>query len=255
MGCGKQASVVYLIDFGLSKEFRDPNTHQHIPYSDSLGFAGTSIFASIHNHRGWELGRRDDLESLAYILIYFLCGSLPWQGLSHLDGGHDIVANNKEEIGSPTLCRGLPVEFASLLDYSRSLSFDAKPNYQYLFNLFDNLLLQQSLDGSHPDLTFDWDVIGGGLYLPSRRSPFKRRVGYVLILVGFFLDTNGCLQIAISEVKLPHHSTRQCCNVIPFFYFVLFCFHFLAIHYGYSSVIPHLIFYSLLSQLAILLLF
>src|ERR1700733_5158198 len=116
MGCGKQASVVYLIDFGLSKEFRDPNTHQHIPYSDSLGFAGTSIFASIHNHRGWELGRRDDLESLAYILIYFLCGSLPWQGLSHLDGGHDIVANNKEEIGSPTLCHGLPVEFASLLD-------------------------------------------------------------------------------------------------------------------------------------------
>lgn len=183
---------MYLIDFGLSKEFRDPNTHRHIPYSDALGFAGTSIFASIHNHCGWELGRRDDLESLAYMLIYFLRGSLPWQGLSHLDGRHDIVAKNKEEIGSHTLCHGFPVEFASLLDYSRSLSFDAKPNYQYLFNLFDNLLLQQSLDGH---LTFDWDVVGDGQYFPSCRSPFKRHLGYVLILIRFFLDTNGCLQV------------------------------------------------------------
>jgi len=154
MGCGKQASVVYLIDFGLAlKEYRCPNTYEHIPYSDALDFVGTSIFASIHCHHGCELGRRDDLESLAYILIYFLRGSLPW----HLDGsGHDIIAKNKEKISSHELCHGLPVEFSSFLDYSRSLSFDEKLDYPYVFSLFDNLLLQQSLDGSHPDLTFDW---------------------------------------------------------------------------------------------------
>ena len=160
MGFGKQASVVYLIDFGLSKEFRDRNTHRHIPYSNAQGFIGTAVFASIRSHRGWQSGRRDDLESLAYLLIYFLRGSLPWQGLGHLDGtGHDIVAKNKEQISSHELCCGLPVEFNSFLDYSRSLSFDAKPNYHHLFNLFDNLLSREGLDGPHADLTFDWDVV------------------------------------------------------------------------------------------------
>jgi serine/threonine protein kinase len=198
MGCGKQASVVYLIDFGLSKQFRDPNTHRHIPYSNAKGFTGTAIFASIHSHQGQELGRRDDLESLAYLLIYFLRGSLPWQGLGHLD-----IAKNKEENGSLELCHGFPVEFGSFLDYSRSLSFDAKPDYHYLFDLFDNLLLQQGiggLDGQHANPMFDWEVVEGrqlgGNGQPSRSfhdlcslrvqcSP-KRRVGYVLILVKMF---------------------------------------------------------------------
>ena len=140
MGCRKQARVVYLIDFGLSKQFRNPHTYQHIPYSDAISFIGSAIFASIHSHQGQELGRRDDLESLAYLLIYFLRGSLPWQGLGHLD-----IAKNKEENGSLELCHGFPVEFGSFLDYSRSLSFDAKPDYHYLFDLFDNLLLQQGI--------------------------------------------------------------------------------------------------------------
>jgi serine/threonine protein kinase len=198
MGCGKQARVVYLIDFGLSKQFRDSNTHRHIPYSNAKGFIGTAIFASIHSHQGQELGRRDDLESLAYLLIYFLRGSLPWQGLGHLD-----IAKNKEENGSHELCHGFPVEFGSFLDYSRSLSFDAKPDYHYLFDLFDNLLLQQGiqgLDGQHADPTFDWEVVEGrqlgGNVQPSHDfhdlcslqvqcSP-KRRAGYVLILAKMF---------------------------------------------------------------------
>ena len=197
MGCGKQARVVYLIDFGLSKQFRNPNTHQHIPYSDAIVFTGSAIFASIHSHQGQELGRRDDLESLAYLLIYFLRGSLPWQGLDCLD-----IMKNKEEISSLELCHGFPVEFAYFLDYSRSLSFDAKPNYHYLFDLFDNLLLHQGVqgvDGQHADL-FDWEVVegreSGGNGQPSHNvldlcsfrgqcSP-KRRVGYVLILVKMF---------------------------------------------------------------------
>jgi serine/threonine protein kinase len=189
MGCGKQANMVYLIDFGLAKQFRDPNTHRHIPYSDALGFSGTALFASIHSHQGWESGRRDDLESLAYLLIYFLRGSLPWQGLGSLDRrGHDIVAKNKEEISSHELCHGLPVELGSFLDYSRSLSFDAKPDYHYLFDLFDNLLLQEGLDEQHANLTFDWDVVEGGQLggrnthdsphdLPNRRQcSSKRRI-------------------------------------------------------------------------------
>ena len=82
MGVGSQADIVHLIDFGLSKEFRDPNTHLHIPLNEGLGLIGTATFASINAHLGLELGRRDSLESLAYILFYFLWGSLPWQGVA-----------------------------------------------------------------------------------------------------------------------------------------------------------------------------
>ena len=147
MGVGKHADLVYLIDFGLSKEFRDPNTHLHIPYKDALGLTGTATFASIHSHLGVELGRRDDLESLAYILIYFLCGSLPWEGLSY----HLIVAS-KQNTSTLDLCHGLPVEFRVLLEYARSLSFDVKPDYGHLSHLFDEL---SSQEGSDP--RFDWD--------------------------------------------------------------------------------------------------
>lgn len=156
MGAGKQTNVVYLIDFGLSKEFRDPNTHLHVPYNRARGLTGTSTFASIHSHLGSELGRRDDLESLAYILIYFLRGSLPWQGLCK---GRDIVRSKRTV--TRNLCRGLPVEFCDFLDYCRSLAFDDKPDYDHLCRLFGNLLLQEGLEN---DMGFDWDVdkIGGG---------------------------------------------------------------------------------------------
>jgi hypothetical protein len=85
MGVGEQANVVHVIDFGLSKEFRHPKTHAHILYKKDLGLVGTAVFASINSHLGLELGRWDDLESLAYILFYFLWGFLPWQGLEEDD--------------------------------------------------------------------------------------------------------------------------------------------------------------------------
>jgi casein kinase I family protein HRR25 len=79
MGIGVHSTVVYLIDFGLSKEYRDPSTYKHIPPRTNLSLTGTASFTSINSHLGLELGQQDDLESLAYILIYFLCGDLPWQ--------------------------------------------------------------------------------------------------------------------------------------------------------------------------------
>ena len=77
MGMGGQSDVIFLVDFGLWKQYRDANTYEHIPCKTNLGLTGTTTFASINSHLGMELGRRDDLESLTYILIYFLHGSLP----------------------------------------------------------------------------------------------------------------------------------------------------------------------------------
>jgi serine/threonine protein kinase len=184
MGIGEHANIVHIIDFGLSKEYRDPRTRLHIPNGKTGGLTGTPTCASIHSHLGSELGRRDDLESLAYILIYFLRGSLPWQGLDFEDC--DLVAKSKQQNTAHDLCDGLPLEFYTFLEYSRSLSFTDKPNYNYLRSLFDNSLSQAGLQNDTP---FDWDNQDGDdderlgaerdlcFDRPKHSNSPKRRVG------------------------------------------------------------------------------
>jgi serine/threonine protein kinase len=181
MGTGMQSDTVYLIDFGLSKEYRDPNTYKHIPFKTNIGLTGTASFASINSHLGLELGRRDDLESLAYVLIYFLRGDLPWLGLSSEPRN---ILKRKQRTKSSTLCRGLPAEFATFLEYSRSLSFEAIPDYGYVSGLFKGL--SSSREGLEIG-AFDWDRAESADDVPPRRvsdlgqrkrnEPQKRREG------------------------------------------------------------------------------
>merc|ERR1712100_310777 len=130
MGLGKKANQVNIIDFGLAKKYRDPKTHMHIPYRENKNLTGTARYASINTHLGIEQSRRDDLESIGYVLLYFNRGQLPWQGLK---------ANTKEEkfhkimecksaTSSEALCKGYPTVFAAYLNYCRALRFEDRPD-------------------------------------------------------------------------------------------------------------------------------
>ncbi|KAF9035295.1 kinase-like domain-containing protein [Panaeolus papilionaceus] len=179
MGTGKASHMVNVIDFGLAKKYRDARTSNHIPYKqDDYHGVGTSLFAAINTHLGVESSRRDDLESLAYMLIYFLRGTLPWRklrapntppttpSLSPSDRAHfekhyspvsatwDLIRDAKianEEL----LTLGLPQEFDVLYRYARGLEFDDLPDYEGLRRLFRGLAERV---GVEYDGQFDWSV-------------------------------------------------------------------------------------------------
>lgn len=158
MGLNRRGNQVNVIDFGLAKKFRDPRTYIHIPYREHKNLTGTARYASIHTHLGVEQSRRDDMESLAYMLIYFCRGSLPWQGLKATTKKqkYDRIMERKMTTSSDALTRGLPVEIALILNYARSLRFDDMPDYLYLRRLVRDLF-----NKSHYryDYIFDWTVI------------------------------------------------------------------------------------------------
>ncbi|KAB1209351.1 Casein kinase I isoform delta-like [Morella rubra] len=158
MGLGRRANQVYVIDFGLAKKYRDNSTHQHIPYRENKNLTGTARYASMNTHLGIEQSRRDDLESLGYVLMYFLRGSLPWQGLKAgtKKQKYDKISEKKVSTSIEALCRGYPTEFASYFHYCRSLRFDDKPDYAYLKRIFRDLFIRE---GFQFDYVFDWTIL------------------------------------------------------------------------------------------------
>uniref|UniRef100_A0A4W2C473 non-specific serine/threonine protein kinase n=1 Tax=Bos indicus x Bos taurus TaxID=30522 RepID=A0A4W2C473_BOBOX len=161
MGLGKKGNLVYIIDFGLAKKYRDARTHQHIPYRENKNLTGTARYASINTHLGIEQSRRDDLESLGYVLMYFNLGSLPWQGLKAATKRQKYERISEKKMSTPieVLCKGYPSEFSTYLNFCRSLRFDDKPDYSYLRQLFRNLFHRQ---GFSYDYVFDWNMLKFG---------------------------------------------------------------------------------------------
>ena len=147
-----------MIDYGLAKRYKDPKTGDHIKYRDRKNLTGTARYTSLNTHLGIEQSRRDDLEGIAYSLIYFLRGSLPWQGVpaKTKKEKYDKIKELKLSLKIETLCKGLPNEFAVFLNHCRTLSFADRPNYEYIHKLFKNLLEKRGYD---KDYIYDWTII------------------------------------------------------------------------------------------------
>ncbi|KAG6393077.1 hypothetical protein SASPL_147307 [Salvia splendens] len=150
--------LVYIIDYGLAKKYRDLQTHKHIPYRENKNLTGTARYASVNTHLGVEQSRRDDLESLGYVLMYFLRGSLPWQGLKAgtKKQKYDRISEKKMLTPVEVLCKSYSSEFISYFHYCRSLRFEDKPDYSYLKRLFRDLFIRE---GYQFDYVFDWTIL------------------------------------------------------------------------------------------------
>ena len=158
IGIHEKSNVIYLIDFGLSKRYKNPKTHQHIPYREGRALTGTARYVSINTHLGIEQSRRDDLESIGYMLIFFLKGVLPWQGLKNCNEKYTRIMEKKLQIPTEILCYGLPDEITYYLNYCKNLRFEDRPDYDYLRGLFIKLLgTCNTLYGlTKENIKFDW---------------------------------------------------------------------------------------------------
>ena len=155
MGLEDLSKFVYLLDFGLAKKYRSSTTLVQYPMTNKKKLTGTARYASIHALGGYEQSRRDDLEAVGYVLIYFLRGSLPWQGLQarNKEERYKKILQKKIDTSPYDLCYGFPKELEKYVEYTRNLEYEEEPNYEMLRGLFMKILRDEELKY---DYIFDW---------------------------------------------------------------------------------------------------
>eukprot|EP01022_Parablepharisma_sp_SALTPOND_P019638 TRINITY_DN338_c0_g1_i8.p4 TRINITY_DN338_c0_g1~~TRINITY_DN338_c0_g1_i8.p4 ORF type:complete len:345 (+),score=34.03 TRINITY_DN338_c0_g1_i8:584-1618(+) len=158
VGTGTSQNLIYILDFGLAKAFIDPSTNRHIPYRDGKLLTGTAKFVSINTHLGMEQSRRDDLEGLAYVFLYFMKGDLPWHGIRAENKAerYNKIMECKMSLTVEQLCHGIPAVFSKYLYYCRSLRFDETPDYSFLKDLFKEHYYRKEYDKG---FQFDWNAL------------------------------------------------------------------------------------------------
>ena len=153
--------LIYLIDFGLSKKYKDLKTDVHIPFKNERPITGTIRYISINTHKGYEQSRRDDLESACYIILYFLTGKLNWDGIKCKTREEKIqkIMEKKEEFKNNKEYKNLSQSFCNIFEYVYNINFDEKPNYEYIFGLINKDLEQFDAETNYERSLYDWQSI------------------------------------------------------------------------------------------------
>ena len=153
----KNKGIIYIIDFGLAKQYKSRKTGKHVKFVINKKWSGTSRFASANTLRGVEPSRRDDLESFCYLLLYLMKGSLPWDHINEESEINEIliIYKMKQYMTPEMLFRDLPLQMAKFYKYCKSLEFEQKPNYKYLRSLLISILKNI---GEQNDLHFCWII-------------------------------------------------------------------------------------------------
>jgi serine/threonine protein kinase len=145
------AHIMCLIDFGLARQFVDPQTGQQYPPRDTPGFTGTCSFASVNAHAGQELNRRDDIISWLYTVIEITERGLPWPGSKNREATYQL----KQTTTPVQLCRSLPSQFIEIFDRTLVLGFYDCPDYRRFYELLDAAIEE----AGSSDSPFDWELL------------------------------------------------------------------------------------------------
>ena len=153
----KNTEVIYIIDFGLAKQYRSTKTGKHVKYCVNKKWSGTSRFASANTLRGIEPSRRDDMESFCYLLLYLMKGTLPWDKLNETSEINEIliIYKMKQYMPADVMFKELPSQMSDFYKYCKNLGFEQKPNYKYLRKLLISIL---EYIGEKNDLYFSWII-------------------------------------------------------------------------------------------------
>ena len=156
MGLGSNYKYLYILDFGLSRKYRSKTTKKHIEFTKDNPLVGNARYSSINALEGGTISRRDDLESIGYLIIYLILGKLPWQGIigNNREDKFYKILSVKKNTTPEELCKGLPPQFVQYIKYTRNLEFEADPDYNYLKNLFLSVLKSENHEF---DYYYDWD--------------------------------------------------------------------------------------------------
>ena len=171
IGLGEESTVIYMIDYGLCKRYRDPNTQEHMYYRTDKNMIGTARYASVNAHLGIEQARRDDIEGILYLALYFMKNPLPWQGLSGTrQQKYNKILEIKCKVSIKDLCAGLPHQIFHMLQYTRKIKFDEKPDYDYYRKCLKEIFLINQYQYNY---LFDWlnkDCVNIYIYIYNSRS-------------------------------------------------------------------------------------
>ena len=201
-------SQIYLIDFGNAKKFRSSKTGKHIKIMKSKLIFGALLFLSMNIFKQIESARKDELESLGLVIIYLFIGSLPWSKIKFytLYDGLIKIGKIRKNISIENICKGMPKEMNTYMNYIKNLNYEQCPDYEYLRKLFTNVLKKI---GESDEQLFSWVDKNKNRTISSRRSTSKNKNRNAQTLFHNLLKKNSNKLNIFRNIKVQSNNNEE----------------------------------------------